>query len=338
VVTLRWGIPLAVLFVALLAEWLHVRRCRRIGHLAFGPRGRARTWTAAVPWLRAASAAAVSWGLIVLWQIDASSGASLEAAAVTAPPHRVVIALDVSPSMQLMDAGPAGSQRRSIRARDVIRSIIERLDTRRTRFSLIAFFTGAKPIVVDATDVDVIDNLINDMPLGQAFEGGPTDMYAGIEAAAEIGRTWPLDTATLIFVSDGDSLPADEPPVLPASYSGALVLGVGNPYRGTFIDGHNSRQDGSALNRLAVRLQGHYNDVNTSHVPTAQLQELAARLPVVDESALGLREYALWAVVVGASVLALLPVALALLGSAWNPARAGPVPTKPLEGEPILTM
>ena len=43
---------------------------------------------------------------------------------------------------------------------------------------------------------------------------------------------------------------------MPASVAGVLVVGVGDPQAGMFIDGHQSRQDVSTLRQIAARLRG----------------------------------------------------------------------------------
>ena len=43
---------LGALLCAALAEWLHERRIRAVGRLAFGPAGRPHGWTRVVPWVR----------------------------------------------------------------------------------------------------------------------------------------------------------------------------------------------------------------------------------------------------------------------------------------------
>ena len=57
---------LAVLLFTALAEWLHARRIRAVGRLAFGPASQARAWTRLVPWLRPLAFAAFAWGLAVM--------------------------------------------------------------------------------------------------------------------------------------------------------------------------------------------------------------------------------------------------------------------------------
>src|SRR5204863_9981215 len=107
----------AAILLCGLAEWLHARRCARVAHLAFGPAGRARRWVIVVPWLRMAAVGAACWGLLVLLTID-SAAWEAKPSADQGPLHHLVIALDVSPSMQLEDAGPQGNQRRAARAHD----------------------------------------------------------------------------------------------------------------------------------------------------------------------------------------------------------------------------
>ena len=176
-------------------------------------------------------------------------------------------------------AGRRATQRRAERARDVLHSIFERLEMRRTRVSILAFYNGARPVVIDAYDPEVIANIIDDLPLEHVFMPGKTNMYDGVKLAAETAKSWPARSAALLVVSDGDTLPAKEPPALPAAFAGTLVVGVGNPHHGLFIDGHSSRQDMDSLGRLALRLGGTYCDANVKHVPTIELQKLDALLP-----------------------------------------------------------
>jgi Ca-activated chloride channel family protein len=104
-------------------------------------------------------------------------------------------------------------------------------------------------------------------------------------------------------------------PQLPASIRNTLVVGVGDPRSGRYIDGHQSRQDASALRQLAGRLRGTYFDANEKHLPSETLRALAQSLPLRDTESKGVREAALTAVACGAALLAGLPVALARLGT-----------------------
>jgi Ca-activated chloride channel family protein len=284
-----------------------------MAYLVFGRAARPRRWVAVVPWLRVVSVGAVCWGLLILWRIDAGAWEA-NASESKQPLHHLVIALDVSPSMQLKDAGPHGDQRRMERARDVLHSIFERMAMRRTRVSILAFYNGARPVVVDAYDPEVIANIIDDLPMEHAFVAGKTNMYDGVKLAAETGKDWPSRSAALLIVSDGDTLPAKEPPTLPGSYAGTLVVGLGNPHQGLYIDGHSSRQDIDSLSRLAARLGGTYWDANVKHVPTLDLEKIDSMFAGSEPGPVELRDMAIAALLAGSSILSLLPIALAVAG------------------------
>jgi len=50
--------------------------------------------------------------------------------------------------------------------------------------------TAAIPVVTDADDFNVIDNILRDLPLEYAFKAGKTDLLSGIKAAAETAAMW----------------------------------------------------------------------------------------------------------------------------------------------------
>lgn len=253
-----------------LAEWLHARRSMRVQGLVL--RGARPTVIArAAPWVRAIGAAMLTWGLVTLIDID---GAPRANAAEGKPTRHVLICLDVSPSMYLEDAGPDGRMPRGKRARQVLQSVFDRLDMTTTRVSVVAFYTTAKPVVVDTFDLEVVANILEDLPLEHAFKEGMTNMYSGIREAAKIAEPWPPGSAMMIVVSDGDTLPDSMPPTMPRSIVDSLVVGVGNPYRGSQIAGRSSRQDAASLKQLAARLRGVYHDGNAHHLPTSVLSSL----------------------------------------------------------------
>ena len=65
-------IAIGVALLAVLAEWVHARRVRRLQRLAFGPTGRAAAWTWAVPLMRIGAIAIASWGFAsLLWVVEA---------------------------------------------------------------------------------------------------------------------------------------------------------------------------------------------------------------------------------------------------------------------------
>jgi Ca-activated chloride channel family protein len=253
--------------------------------------------------------------LTTLLLLDSSPPSRPDATGESRGLHHLVIALDVSPSMHLVDAGPRGEQSRGDRAREAIRSVLDRLDMQRMRVSIVAFYTTARPVVIDTFDPEVAANVLADLPLEHAFKAGKTDLYSGVKAAGELGKAWPSQSATLLVVSDGDTLPTRDMPVLPGSYFGSVVLGVGSSQRGSFIDGHSSRQDSQALKQLAVRLSGRYHDVNLRHLPSDVVATLSPAPVANDSGDYDPRQLALWAIALGAVTLAGLPPLLALAGA-----------------------
>ena len=298
--------------LTLVAEWLHGRRTRQLSYLAFGPTGKPRTWTRMVPWIRCLGLSAVVWGWMTLVGMAPKVFTPREREEHEF--HRLVIALDVSPSMQLKDAGLNSDKTRAQRAGALLESALTRMALDQIRMSLIAVYNGAKRVVVDTRDADVIRNILNDLPMDQAFESGQTQLFAGIQEAADLAREWDKDSATLAIVSDGDTVPETGMPTLPPSIGQVLVVGVGNARTGTYIDGRLSRQDQSTLRQIARRLGGVYHDGNFAHLPTETLKALSESLPLKEEMQYGNREWALAALVLGTLALVGTPVALTRFG------------------------
>ena len=312
-------IGLGVFGLVALAEWLHTRRSRRISILAFGPAGKARHWTRLVPASRALACALLAWGLVNLYWLDSRV---LKPNPVPEGAYRhLLIALDVSPSMQLKDAGPGGDQTRAQRASQILTSVLERCALDQMRVSIVAFYSGAKPVVVDTFDLEVVKNILNDLPLDVAFDIGKTLIIDGIKESFELAKSWKKGSTTLILVSDGDTVGDTGMPPLPASIGQVLVVGVGDARSGKYIDGHQSRQDAWTLRQIAARLRGAYHDGNVKHLPSTQLAALSKVLPLQDTAQKGRRELSILAVATGATALAGLPVALALAGSPWQGGR-----------------
>ena len=153
------------------------------------------------------------------------------------------------------------------------------------------------------------------------MKAGSTDLGTAINASVKVVEGMPAQTVRLIVFTDGDTIPLQ--PILPRpkSVKDVLVLGVGNPRKGTFIAGHQSRQEAEVLTTVARALRGSYFDVNEKHLPTDALGDLVVRAPL-PKSGLDLAQLAVLAMALGAAVLALLPVALQYLGSAWKVAAA----------------
>ena len=102
---------------------------------------------------------------------------------------------------------------------------------------------------------------------------------------------------------------------MPASIADVLIVGVGDPRQGSFIDGRMSRQDASTLRQIAARLGGIYHDGNRSTSAPRSLKRLTVIPRKSAFEQLTRREYALIACGLGASVLAFLPVLLHHFGT-----------------------
>jgi Ca-activated chloride channel family protein len=312
------AVAAAVFALAAAAETLHLLRVRHVARLAFGPGRRPAVWARFAPQARVLALAALAWGLTTLLLIDPMIHKASEEIP-DSEKRQVVIVLDVSPSMRLVDAGADGDLSRMHRARDVLNSLFERVGIRRKLVSVVATYNGAIPIVEQSRDPEVVRNILNDLPMHHAFRKGDTDLFAGLEEAARIAKPFNLDSTTLLLVSDGDTVPATGMPKMPASINHTLVIGVGNPREGTFIDGRHSRQEASMLRQIAIRLGGTYHDANESQVPTDLLSAVIAAGEPGSAERWTRREYALLATFLGALVLATLPHLLRQFGTRWAP-------------------
>jgi len=105
-----------------------------------------------------------------------------------------------------------------------------------------AFYTDAKAVVIDTFDMEVVRNALDDLPLDLAFEVGKTESSKA-SAVRRTRQTWQPDSTTLVVVSDGDTVPDSGMPEMPRSIQRTIIVGVGDSRTGTFIDGHQSRQD-----------------------------------------------------------------------------------------------
>lgn len=319
---------LVALFVLLLvtgAEWLHLRRTRRVAQLAFGPGQRPRWWASAAPVLRTLSLAALAWGLVTLLLIEPKVHG--EKTVDKAKLRHLVLLLDVSPSMRLEDAGPTGKQARAARVADLLESFYERSGMQ-FKTSVLAFYTGAKPVATETTDMEIIRNILNELPMHYAFTAGETDLFSGLEEVANLAKTWKPKDATLVILSDGDSVPGTGMPKMPPSIAHTLVVGVGDTSVGKFINGRQSRQDASTLRQVAIRLGGVYHNGNEKQIPTDTLRMVTAEARPSRFEALTRREYALIACGISAATFAILPVLLVSFGTAWRPGVRSGAPLK----------
>ncbi|MFM7315721.1 MAG: vWA domain-containing protein [bacterium] len=307
---------LAVLVWMFLAENLHMRRVLRLGRLAFGPGEKPRKWVFFLPLVRSVAFGALSAAMALLAQLPPK----VHQSAVVPDNQRkhIVMVLDVSPSMTLQDAGPERKESRRKRAKDLLESFFQRVPMEQYLTSVIACYNGAKPVVVETKDLEVVRNILNDLPLNFAFKPGKTDLFAGLKEAFQVAAPFQPGSTLVLLVTDGDTIPATGMPKRPASVSDILLVGVGDTKSGKFIDGRASRQDSSTLRQMAVRLSGNYHDGNEKHLPSDLIKSVTARGNPGPFEQLGAREYALMTCGVSASVLAALPVLLHWLGTSWR--------------------
>lgn len=270
-----------------------------------------------MPLLRVASLTAFAWGATTLLMIkltpaeDAQTKERKDAEAT-----RLIFVADLSPSMFLQDAGPDGTQTRHARMREVVEGILQRISGN-LRFGVIGFYTDSLPVVMEARDPELVRNVFNGLPLTYAMPLGQTDLGKAVNATLEILPNFPKGSTRLIIFTDGDSVNLAPITSRPESVREVLVLGLGNPLKGTYIDGHQSRQEAETLQRLATSLGGTYEDVNTKHLATTALGDLVVPL-ALPTNRLSLSQLAVLAMVLGAVINALIPLALEFLGSDWK--------------------
>lgn len=310
-------VTLGVALVVMVGEILHQARVRRIAHLAFGPGATPSALATVSPFLRVLAAGALAWGLATLLFLQPKVHKGGE----VAPEEwrHLLLVHDVSPSMLLKDAGPNADQTRAARAKELVDSLFERVPIGKFKITVIATYNGAKPVVEDTTDLEVVRHILTEVDMRFAFKAGSTKLFDGIAEAARIAKPWRVGSALMVIISDGDTVPATGMPTLPPSIGGTLVIGVGDHVAGKFIAGHQSRQDESTLRQVAIRLGGEFHNGNKRHVPSDILTAAAADSRKALLEQLTLREYALFAIVAASSLLALLPVLLYWFGTRWNP-------------------
>ncbi|MFN9234175.1 MAG: vWA domain-containing protein [Planctomyces sp.] len=327
---------LAALLLAGLAEWLHARRVRRVAILAFGPARRPARWATAAGPLRCFAAAGLVWALLVLFWLPPNRRTPGQDRPVPFEKLKhVILVLDVSPSMRLRDAGTTSEQSRMVRAREVMESWFRRIPMNEYRVSILATYTKALPVVEDTRDIAVVENVLNDLPMHFAFQAGETNLFSGLEAAAEMARGWRPRSTTIVLVSDGDTVPATGMPAMPAAVADVVVVGIGDPVNGTFLNGRNSKQDVSTLRQIAARLRGFYHNGNDKHLPSELLRRLTLSAEGAERLDWGWREWAQLILLLSASILAGLPILLNFCGTRWLPGiRKHSVPANPSMDKP----
>ena len=306
--------------LAAVGEWLHARRVARLSRLAFGPAARPRAWTKLAPPLRVAALAGIVWALITLIAFNHLSSERDRHATAT---RHLMVMLDVSPSMQLTDAGETGDQRRAVRAAGLLKSVLNRVPGDNVRFSAVSFYTEARMLARECQDRELIVHFAAEVPFYFTYKPGKTDLLKSLNQTGEMMKDWPRKSTTLLVISDGDSVTPQGLKPLPSAVSDVLFVGVGEAGRGTFIDGHLSRQDSATLSQLARRLGGRYFDGNTRNLPSDALQKINAEDPHAANWQGDRRLLALAVLAASATLLCILPLLLEWFGSAWK-AQRGP--------------
>lgn len=309
-------VGLAFFCWAILAESLHARRVHRLGRLAFGPDERPKPWVSSVPLIRGLAFGSLAGAIVLLMQLPPKVHQS--AVVPDNQKKHIVMVLDVSPSMTLEDAGPEHKTSRRNRARELLESFFQRVPMEQYLTSVIACYNGAKPVVIETKDLEVVRNILNDLPLNFAFKPGKTVLFEGVREAFKVAAPFQPKSTLVLLVTDGDTIPATGMPKRPASISDVLLVGVGDTKSGKFIDGRASRQDSSTLRQMAARLNGDYHDGNEKHLPTDLIKSVTARANPGPFEQLGAREYALMTSGISASILAAIPVLLHFLGTSWR--------------------
>lgn len=310
-------VTIAVVALLILTEFLHALRIRKVSTLAFGDTRKPALWATGAPLMRILAMGLFTWGIVTLFIIDPKihKGDELPESKM----KHLVLLLDVSPSMGLKDAGPQKDLTRRARAAEIMKSFFNRVVIDEYKVSVIAFYSSAKPVVIDSKDLEVVRYILEDLPMYFAFKPGKTKLYSALERAAKISKGWNPKSTTLIMITDGDTVPATGMPRMPASIKNMLIVGVGDARAGLFIDGHQSKQDSSTLRSIAVRMNGIYHDGNKNHISSDTISELTRSDAEEKFKEFGKREYALMAIGTGSLWLACLPLLLFYFGSSWRP-------------------
>jgi len=75
-----------------------------------------------------------------------------------------MVLLDVSPSMELADAGEGGGQTRRDRAAVLLKSVLDRANSDRVKVTMACFYSDAMLLVKECTDRELIWNFADNLP------------------------------------------------------------------------------------------------------------------------------------------------------------------------------
>lgn len=310
-------ITIAVALIATLAELWHLRRIGKIRWLAFGPGGGAAAWSWAAPVLRVIGLSLAVWGFASLWFVVEAEVHNKNQIEENEYKHLVLV-VDVSPSMRLPDAGPDGKTTRRQRASDVLESLFNRIPMRQFKITVIAVYSDAKMLLEDSQDHEVVRHIMEDMPLWYAFKHGKTKLISGIDLAAKVAKPWNPKSAYVLMLTDGDTVPAKGMPTLPASVAEFFVVGIGDPSSGSFIDGHQSRQDVNTLRQIANRLRGVFHNGNRNHLTSQLVAKFVEQQREDSKEKWGRREWSMIAAVIGSAIFSMIPILLHYFGTGYH--------------------
>ena len=310
-------ITVAVALTATLAELWHLRRIGKIRWLAFGPNGQPAAWSWLAPVFRVVGLSLAVWGFASLWFVVQAEVHNKNEIEENEYKHLVLV-VDVSPSMRLKDAGPDGKTSRRQRASDILESLFNRIPMRQFKITLIAVYTDAKMLLEDSQDHEVVRYIMEEMPMWHAYKPGKTKLMTGIELASKVTKPWNPKSAYVLMLTDGDTVSAKGMPTMPASVIEFVVVGVGDSTSGSFIDGHQSRQDINTLRQVANRLRGVYHNGNRNHLTSQVVGKFVEQQREDAKQTWGRREYSLLAAVIGSAIFSMIPIMLHYFGTGYK--------------------
>lgn len=214
---LRIGVVLAV--VVVLATWNHARRCRRLAkHL--GGRGAAgRLSRSSLYRLRVERMALL--GLVAIGMAGAAAQPAWidrEAPAPPPPVPTIVLAIDLSASMQAAAGGETRLSRSVEAARELVASLPE------ARVGVVLFSGTVYRLVPPTLDRDVLPFYLDGLQPSLASAEDPgTLLSAGVRHATELASGGDGDAAVILF-SDGETSESED--VVLAAVRGAAERGV----------------------------------------------------------------------------------------------------------------
>lgn len=316
-------IAFIIFIFALVAEYLHILKCKKVEKLSHGKHNKARTWTLIIPWVRCIAVYLIAWGLITLFKIDPS--VHQKSPSDDKELRRIIIIYDISPSMQVPDAGTSKQTTRRTRAANQCVKILNSLSPAEFMVSIIAVHSDAKAVVINGKDLNVVHVILKDLPIEYAFKKGQTDLISGLKKASEMCKMWPKDSTALMVFSDGDTVDKENLPKLPNAIDKVFVFGLGHPFKSSRVGSAYSKQEKSALVKIARRYRGEYLNINKDNIPEQMVEGIADPMIFTGTGKIGSKEVATSSILLGSIILSLLLILQQMFGSAWKTASIKPL-------------